>query len=105
MQLFFNVLITQINTVVIIWYLDGLYFPVVTKATIAFNFLQFTPSLIASGTLIVCGNLIGQQWENELSDVIVSGYLAVNFFNLYLFSIYYVYDYSVLIICFKCSKY
>ncbi|AHF58295.1 MATE family efflux transporter [Spiroplasma eriocheiris] len=41
-------------------------------------FLQFTPSLIASGTLIVCGNLIGQQRENELSDVIVSG-LVVNF--------------------------
>ncbi|WP_338970424.1 MATE family efflux transporter [Spiroplasma endosymbiont of Labia minor] len=77
-QLFFDLLITQINMIMISWYKDGAYFPVVSKITVAFTFLQFTPSFVASGTLIVCGNLIGQRRYSELNQVIISG-VIINF--------------------------
>ncbi|WP_232673598.1 MATE family efflux transporter [Williamsoniiplasma somnilux] len=45
---------------------------------IVFMSLQFIPSLVASGTLVVGGNLIGQNRKEELATIITTG-IVVNF--------------------------
>ncbi|KAF5275453.1 hypothetical protein FQR65_LT16671 [Abscondita terminalis] len=59
-------------------YKDEVYAEAVAKATLSYNTLQFIPSLIATGTIVVAGNLIGQGRKEEVSKVVVTG-LLVNF--------------------------
>ncbi|ATG97401.1 MATE family efflux transporter [Mesoplasma lactucae] len=75
-QLFFAVLISQINIMLYSWYDNKSYFPAVNKVTILFNAVQFIPSLIASGALVVGGNLYGQGRKNELPVVLMTGLLV-----------------------------
>ncbi|AKU79979.1 MATE family efflux transporter [Spiroplasma turonicum] len=75
-QLLFTILISQINLIAINNYKDGAYAEGTSKAVLAYNTLQFVPSLIATGTIIVAGNLIGQGRKNEVSRVIVTGILV-----------------------------
>ncbi|ATZ17547.1 hypothetical protein ELUMI_v1c08260 [Williamsoniiplasma luminosum] len=77
-QLAFNVIITQINIVAINYYQGGIYSDSVSKAVLTYTTLQFVPTLIASGSLVVCGNLIGQGRNNEISKVMVTG-IIINF--------------------------
>ncbi|QBQ07460.1 hypothetical protein SGLAD_v1c02610 [Spiroplasma gladiatoris] len=76
-QLLFTILISQINLIAINNYMGGAYAEGTSKAILAYNTLQFVPSLIATGTIIVSGNLIGQGRKQEVSRVIVTG-LFVN---------------------------
>ncbi|AKX34214.1 hypothetical protein SLITO_v1c05780 [Spiroplasma litorale] len=75
-QLLFTILITQINLIAINNYKGGAYAEGTSKAVLAYNTLQFVPSLIATGTIIVAGNLIGQGRKEEVSRVIVTGILV-----------------------------
>ncbi|AHI52618.1 MATE family efflux transporter [Spiroplasma culicicola] len=77
-QLLFNIFIAQINLVAINHYKDGAYAEGVAKAILSYNTLQFIPSLISTGTIVVAGNLIGQGRKEEVSKVIVTG-LLINF--------------------------
>lgn len=85
-QLAFNVIITQINIIAINWYMNEVYSEAVSKAVLTFNTLQFIPSLIATGTIVVSGNLIGQGRKEEVSKVIVTGVLINFFITLSIFS-------------------
>ncbi|QGS51681.1 MATE family efflux transporter [Spiroplasma tabanidicola] len=75
-QLLFTILITQINLIAINNYMGGAYAEGTSKSVLAYNTLQFVPSLIATGTIIVSGNLIGQGRKEEVSRVIVTGLLV-----------------------------
>ncbi|QEH61579.1 hypothetical protein SCHIN_v1c03820 [Spiroplasma chinense] len=77
-QLLFNILISQINLIAINHYRHGVYSEAVAKAVLSYNTLQFIPSLIATGTIVVAGNLIGQGRKEEVSKVVVTG-LLINF--------------------------
>ncbi|WP_020834387.1 MATE family efflux transporter [Spiroplasma taiwanense] len=77
-QLLFNILISQINLIALNHYKDEVYAGAVAKATLSYNTLQFIPSLIATGAIVVAGNLIGQGKKEEVSKVVVTG-LLVNF--------------------------
>ncbi|PPE05717.1 MATE family efflux transporter [Williamsoniiplasma lucivorax] len=77
-QLSFNVIIAQINIIAINHYQNGVYADAVSKAVLTYVTLQFIPTLIASGSLVVCGNLIGQGRTNEIGKVIITG-IIINF--------------------------
>ncbi|WP_031542376.1 MATE family efflux transporter [Mesoplasma photuris] len=75
-QLFFAAIIAQVNVLMFSWYDGDGYFAAMNKVTILFTTLQFIPSLIASGTLVVGGNLIGQGRQKEIPTVIKTGILV-----------------------------
>ncbi|AVP49456.1 MATE family efflux transporter [Williamsoniiplasma luminosum] len=77
-QLSFNVIIAQINIIAINNFQNKAYADAVSKAILTYTALQFIPTLIASGSLVVCGNLIGQGRQNEISKVIMTG-IVINF--------------------------
>ncbi|WP_157795163.1 MATE family efflux transporter [Spiroplasma clarkii] len=74
-QLLFNILIAIINLIAVNNFDGGHYKAPVAKAVVMYNTLQFIPSLISTGTIIVCGNLLGQGKKEELSKVILTGLL------------------------------
>ncbi|WP_339022509.1 MATE family efflux transporter [Spiroplasma endosymbiont of Crioceris asparagi] len=78
-QMLFSVFVAQINQIAMNYYDRGYYSDAVNKAIVCYFTLQFVPTLIASGTLIVMGNLIGQGRKKELSEVLKTG-LVLNFF-------------------------
>lgn len=86
-QLLFNIIIAQINLIAINWYDGGVYSEAVSKAVLSYNTLQFIPSLISTGTIVVAGNLIGQGRKDEVSRVVVSGLIV----NLMITSIIFVF--------------
>ncbi|WP_026389453.1 MATE family efflux transporter [[Acholeplasma] multilocale] len=76
LQLFFAAVIAQINVLLFTWYADGEFLALINKATILFQTIQFIPSLVASGVLVVGGNLVGQGRQKELSKVITTRILV-----------------------------
>ncbi|QHX35590.1 hypothetical protein STIUS_v1c00350 [Spiroplasma sp. TIUS-1] len=75
-QLFFAAVIAQVNMFVFVLYAGEEFQSLIVKATILFTTIQFIPSLVASGALVVGSNFTGQGRENELGKVIKNGLLV-----------------------------
>ncbi|WP_338983585.1 MATE family efflux transporter [Spiroplasma endosymbiont of Othius punctulatus] len=77
-QLFFVAIIAQINMFLFTQYSghNDEFLSLIVKATLMFTTIQFIPSLVASGALVVGSNLVGQGRQAELGKVIKNGLLV-----------------------------
>lgn len=75
-QLFFAAIIAQINMFLFVMYAGDEFQALIVKATVLFTTIQFIPSLVASGALVVGSNYVGQGREAELGKVIKNGLLV-----------------------------
>ncbi|WP_027063493.1 MATE family efflux transporter [Mesoplasma seiffertii] len=97
LQLFFAAIIAQINVLLFSWYDERLYLASINRATLLFTTIQFIPSLIASGTLVVGGNLYGQGRQKELSKVITTGVVVNVIISLFVILLMQIFANSLLV--------
>ncbi|QJR44238.1 MATE family efflux transporter [Mycoplasma miroungirhinis] len=81
-QILINVIATIVGSLSVNWYLKvthesgqvvGTYFYALAKVILVYNLISFIPTLVSSGVLIICSNLIGQNRHHELPKIIWTG--------------------------------
>ncbi|MBU4691000.1 MATE family efflux transporter [Mycoplasma zalophi] len=95
LQILINVIATIVGSLSVNWYLKvthetgqvvGTYFYALAKVILVYNLISFIPTLVSSGVLIICSNLIGQNRHSELPKIILTG-VYVNLFIAFVFFI------------------
>ncbi|MGX9383260.1 MULTISPECIES: MATE family efflux transporter [unclassified Mycoplasma] len=98
-QVFITVIATLVASLSINWYKEiyhsdtndttGTYFYIAAKIILVFNLINFIPSLVTSGVLIICSNVIGQERREELPKIIWTGVVVNLIISLIFFVLMY----------------